>query len=307
MTILDNQEVDAAILNGIAKDLGATVFDKFKDGVKFGVDELNDITAALVTPGVLGNDGDSCKVVIVDGQISVGTGTIVFASGAKLKITENQVLEMVPNIKTHVVAVNDTANNRMLLYNSEAIPEGEDFVLLGEVSAEGKVMQNYNRWAQSKSESPQNTKKIITFEGSDLARGTPAGTVLKTFFVEDLCKYCTAVLKIVDPNSYGKYFLGEDMPFNLIFYYDMPSEHCIGCCRVRNGSFALLAPYNQARTTSPEYNGIPVTWTAIPTGDLYPGDLLLKFSGNEISIVSVEGRSYNGVSVDGARYTLELL
>ena len=52
MTILDNQEVTADILNGIAKDLGATTFDKFKDGVTFGADDLNEITAALVTPGL---------------------------------------------------------------------------------------------------------------------------------------------------------------------------------------------------------------------------------------------------------------
>lgn len=149
MTILDNQEVNADILNGIAKDLGCPEFSSFSDGVKFGVDKLNEITAALVTPGVLGTDGDSCKVTIVGGKISVGTGTIVFESGAKMKITENQVLEMVPDVKTYVVAVNDTTNNRMLLYNSGVLPDEDDYVLLAEVLETGEVIDD-RAWATAK-------------------------------------------------------------------------------------------------------------------------------------------------------------
>lgn len=149
MTILDNQEVNADILNGIAKDLGCPEFSSFSDGVKFGVDKLNEITAALVTPGVLGTDGDSCKVTIVGGKISVGTGTIVFESGAKMKVTENQVLEMVPDVKTYVVAVNDTTNNRMILYNSDVLPDEDDYVLLAEVLETGEVIDD-RAWATAK-------------------------------------------------------------------------------------------------------------------------------------------------------------
>ena len=151
MYILDNQEVTSDILNGIAKDLGAADFNRFSDGTKFGVDELNQITAALVTKGVISNgSSDACKVSVGDGKISVATGTIVFDTGAKMKIEEPQLLDTIPNTKTYVVAVNDSLNNRILLYNSESLPEDiSDYVILAEVSESGELI-DVRGWSVAK-------------------------------------------------------------------------------------------------------------------------------------------------------------
>ena len=149
MTILDNQEVNADILNGIAKDLGCPDFSEFVNDEKFGADKLNSITAALVTPGVLGTGSEDCKCSIVDGMVSIGTGTIVFANGAKMKIAENQLLEIVQSTKTYVIAVNDITNNKMLLYNSDVLPDEDDYVLLAEVSATGELIDK-RAWSTAK-------------------------------------------------------------------------------------------------------------------------------------------------------------
>ena len=151
MYILDNQEVTADILNGIATDLGAPDFNRFSDGTKFGADELNAITAALVTKGVINNgNSDACKVSIANGKISVATGTIVFDTGAKMKITEPQLLEMIPDAKSYVVAANDILNNRILLYNAESLPEDtSDYVILAEVSESGELI-DVRGWSTAK-------------------------------------------------------------------------------------------------------------------------------------------------------------
>lgn len=135
-TILDNQEVNAQTLNDIAIDLGHTSFNGFGEN-KFGADELNGITSALVSSGILSSD-NKCKPYISGGKVYISTGTIVFANGAKKKITETVELDMITN--SYIYALNDTAHNICKILVSETAPADDDFVTLCEISADGTLI-----------------------------------------------------------------------------------------------------------------------------------------------------------------------
>lgn len=134
-SILDNQEVTAQILNDIAIDLGHTSFNGFGEE-KFGADELNGITSALVSSGIL-SSGSKCEPYILGDKVYIRTGIIVFSSGAKKKITETVELDLIPN--SYIYALNDTAHNICKLLVSETAPTEDDFVNLCEIAADGTL------------------------------------------------------------------------------------------------------------------------------------------------------------------------
>ncbi len=136
-TILDNQEVNAQTLNDIAIDLGHTSFNGFGEN-KFGADELNGITSALVSSGILSSD-NKCKPYISGGKVYISTGTMVFANGAKKKISEVPVeVDLIAN--SYIYALNDTAHNVCKIIVSEEAPADGDFVNLCEIAADGTLI-----------------------------------------------------------------------------------------------------------------------------------------------------------------------
>jgi len=135
-TILDNQEVTAQTLNDIAIDLGCTSFNGFGEN-KFGADELNGITSALVSSGILSSD-NKCEPYVSDGKVYINTGIIVFANGAKKKITEPVELELV--VGTYIYALNDITHNKCRIVVTESVPDDGDFVNLCEIAADGTLI-----------------------------------------------------------------------------------------------------------------------------------------------------------------------
>lgn len=135
-SILDNQVVTAQILNDIAKDLGLTSFNGFGEDDKFGADELNGITSALVSKGILSSDNQCAPYISEDEDKAwINTGTIVFGNGAKKKITEPVELDLIAN--TYIYALNDTTNNVCKIIVSETAPTDDvDFVNLAEISSD---------------------------------------------------------------------------------------------------------------------------------------------------------------------------
>ena len=132
-TFLDNQEVTAQDLNDIAIDLGYADYSRFpEEAPPSAVSALNQITADLVTPGVL-LTGNRCAVTYSDGIIYVDTGIIVFESGAKKRIESVQQLQALEGTSC-VYALNDTINNTIFLKCSEEFPTQGDFVKLGKVT-----------------------------------------------------------------------------------------------------------------------------------------------------------------------------
>jgi len=134
-TILDEQEVTAAVLNDIAIDLGATSFNHFGED-KFGASELNEITKALVNPGILLSE-NSCKPSVENGILTIATGTIIFNSGAKIKITSP--LKLTVSNSTYIYALNNTAYNKGEIVVSSSAPSG-DTVMIAQISAEGTLI-----------------------------------------------------------------------------------------------------------------------------------------------------------------------
>lgn len=134
-----NEEVTAEVINNVSVDLGSTEFSYFQDGVPYAVNELNQITADLVSPGVLrtgANGALGCKGIISDDMVYVQAGVIVFESGAKIRITEPVAVDMIPG--TLIYAVYDSTTGKASLEVSETTPSG-DYVLLAEVDAEGVI------------------------------------------------------------------------------------------------------------------------------------------------------------------------
>lgn len=133
---LDNQAVTVDMLNDIAVDLGAAGFAAFGEN-KFGVDELNGITQALVTEGIL-NTGNGCKAVKSGESINIQDGIIVFKSGAKKKIEEAVTLAMMNN--AYIYALNNEAQNQIQLIVSQTQPTEEDYVMIAQTDADGELI-----------------------------------------------------------------------------------------------------------------------------------------------------------------------
>lgn len=131
-----NQEITIDDINGIAHDIGHTTFNAVSTD-KFGVDELNRITADLVTKGVLHTDGE-CKPMKSNNNVIVSTGVVVFADGAKMRLDTPQTIATEPN--SYIYAYEDKAQGRAYLCVSEALPVNDDaYVRLARVDSYGNL------------------------------------------------------------------------------------------------------------------------------------------------------------------------
>lgn len=142
--ILDNQEVTTDTLNNIAIDLGATTFNGFTTN-KFGVDELNNITKSLVSKGVT-QGSNKCKPYLSGSDLYISTGTIIFDTGAKIRITSPQ--QVTAQVSTYIYALNDTSRNIAEIVVSETKPTTGDFVLLAYLDENSKLT-DMREWSRS--------------------------------------------------------------------------------------------------------------------------------------------------------------
>lgn len=130
-----NQEVTAEMLNAIVTDLGNTTFNGF-GAEKFGANELNDITAALVGSGVL-TTGNMCRVVKTDSGFAVQDGTIVFANGAKKTI--GTAIDITVNEACAIYALNNTTAGTCTIETADDFPAEGDFVRLAKMNSSGGI------------------------------------------------------------------------------------------------------------------------------------------------------------------------
>ena len=143
-----NQEVSATTLNDVAADLGAASFSKFSNGVETAVSELNGITQALTSKGVL-RTGNKCAPSYSGGAVSIAPGIAVFNTGAKRKLTESVTVQ-IPNSNRHYVYFeNDHNLNEIFLKASETTPEADsDCVMLATV--QGGTLSDAREWSTPK-------------------------------------------------------------------------------------------------------------------------------------------------------------
>lgn len=122
-SIMDNQALTADILNDIVIDLGVTNFSTFTGLNQFGADELNEITKALVTNGIL-YYGNQCAPSwnASEQTLTINTGVMVFNSGQKKKIKDSPVT--ISNISpgSYIYAHNNIANNTCEIIASYSLP-----------------------------------------------------------------------------------------------------------------------------------------------------------------------------------------
>ncbi len=134
-TFEDNAVVTAEDLNNIAVDLGDTTFSAFSEE-KFGVDKLNEITADLVSKGIL-TTGDRCEPVVSGGKVYIKSGVIVFGSGAKIKITEP--VEVGAAAGDYIYAYNDVLTGKASIMASTDKPTAGDYVMLAQLDSTGTL------------------------------------------------------------------------------------------------------------------------------------------------------------------------
>lgn len=130
------------MLNDTAIDLGATSFDKYGTE-KFGCAELNKITQALVSSGVLRSGGALRPVVETDSSgeyIVIQDGTAVFNDGAKFTQSSRISYASVSSLKGEKVYIlNDTTNGMAILKHSAEYPTSSDYVKIAEISSNGTL------------------------------------------------------------------------------------------------------------------------------------------------------------------------
>lgn len=124
-------ELTADFLNNTASNLGAT--GGFLTGSTYYFEDLNGITQNALTAGVT-QDNDKCEVVLVGEQIKVKQGTVIFASGAFMKVPSAGIfLDYTLGVKNYIYAINDAIKGTLYCETSTVYPIG-DFVLLGEIA-----------------------------------------------------------------------------------------------------------------------------------------------------------------------------
>ena len=183
-TFFDDTEVTAEDLNNIAVDLGCATFENFNDEETYNIDNLNNITANLVTKGVLFY-GENMAVSRVGNTWSfrVGTGICVFENGAKIRITTPKVISLYSADQKYIYILHNALAKTVTLHIDYELPEGEDYVLLA-TQDKGAVTNNKDRFASTKVYLPAQPAPVITCKDTSGNKYATKGDVIEEF---DVC------------------------------------------------------------------------------------------------------------------------
>lgn len=153
IVFLDNKSYGANELNAIGDDLMALESTTFTDGVDYGVEDLNEITANLINKGVFKSVESGCLPAVIDTNVKIQSGLVVFGNGAKARIdTDGVVLPFTAGIVNYVYLICDTTTNTVEAKCETTEPTTGDFVMIGEVSSAG-VMTDKRQFAYMKNAS----------------------------------------------------------------------------------------------------------------------------------------------------------
>ena len=125
----DNQNVTGSDINGISRSLDETAMTDFSDGVLYGVDALNGISASLITSGVRAG----CDARLEDGIVTISSGEAYFADGKKIVIDSDGITLSAPEGKSYVWLSNDNVSGVVSAKCTSDVPSG-DCVRLAEIS-----------------------------------------------------------------------------------------------------------------------------------------------------------------------------
>lgn len=131
----DNQLVTAEYLNSVTSELGGGV-GAFSDDMVYGVDDLNGISSALVTKGV----SRGCELSVADGRVTIGAGSLFMSAGRRVEVdSEGVVLDYTEGSLNYVWFSYDAVTGFTAPCCTTEAPSGDDYVVLGQVTAEGEV------------------------------------------------------------------------------------------------------------------------------------------------------------------------
>lgn len=141
INFVDNQVVTAENLNNISRELGSDSAN-FEEGVVYGVDSLNQISESLITRGV----SYGCLLSVSEGQILIGAGVLFMGDGKRIEIdAEGIMLPYEAGSKHYVWFNQDLLLGVISPQCTKTEPEGDDFVLLGEINESGIVSRGADR------------------------------------------------------------------------------------------------------------------------------------------------------------------
>ena len=133
----DNQLIGVDDLNAITKRLVTSgVGDILSSAGSIDVTELNGMTAAIATDGVVPEKVTSLKVTYSDGKAKIAPGVAFFADGSFIEITEEEAISLSGG--GYVYLINDTALGVREPRATSSLPTG-DYVMLASVAAGGAV------------------------------------------------------------------------------------------------------------------------------------------------------------------------
>ena len=136
------------------------------------ISALNQITADLVTAGIL-QSGNNCAVTLSNGKARIDTGVIVFETGAKKRIEEAVLIDLMSSGTSCIYALNDTVNNAIKIVCAAEFQTSGDFIKLAKI--ENSTVTDMRQFATAKVAftTPAVTQSIGDIElPSNLPEGT---------------------------------------------------------------------------------------------------------------------------------------
>ncbi|MBE7048674.1 MAG: hypothetical protein E7393_04820 [Ruminococcaceae bacterium] len=163
VNFLDNELISAADLNEVAASVGGDA-SAFKDNMVYGVDDLNDISATLITKGIANGCILSSSVNETGkGVVTVGTGNLFMPDGKRVEIDEEGVsLSFTLGNSYYVWFYHDSVTGFVTPCCTTNAPRG-DYVLLGQVTEKGEVMAQPDRAMMKNSFAGLNKTEVFTY------------------------------------------------------------------------------------------------------------------------------------------------
>ncbi len=142
-SFVDNEIYGTEDVNDIVGCLTGAGVAPFLSKDSYSASDLNSLTEALVAEGT---SLDGCKCTIenantADMQVNVAQGIVFFESGVRLIVDgDGYLLAVQPNTAGYVCAHYSSALQRADIVFVSELPTDGEYVLLAEVSADGKVV-----------------------------------------------------------------------------------------------------------------------------------------------------------------------
>jgi|GEM_PF-5685196 len=175
----DNVSYNASTLNGSASALGATNFSYFSDGESFFIDDLNEITRALVEKGVLLTRG-RYTAALSGNTVTVSDGEAVFLNGVRRWDDTSTKFTLLNTETQYVFLLNDPGLRTVSMQLDSALPVGDVLLLATVTRIDGvfSLRVNGDRYARFKAGNPNGTRIPLKVTAPSPVSPLPPGTTV---------------------------------------------------------------------------------------------------------------------------------